>query len=432
MWSVGVDSPTYYHTETKMKVKYEVKPVMLGHSFSNQYIGYASHLDRLVFSVSNPRTKRGTWARGGGFLVHHQSHDFSVVQLPKYTYLGNQHGGAAAPTGYRTTYPTVAPTSPSYASERDYTLPWGTKGYARARPGNPAANVGQFIAELRQLPSVPILGGTNDSIFRGALRGLPGRALQRLASFRRLGSEYLNIQFGWVPFVKDLQDMHKLTHDLDRRLNQLRRDNGRSLHRERELVNSTTVTASESVVNGPFAYLSPTPIIIGGGRTSRSVITRTHEKIWFEGKFRYYVPDIGTLAWSRRATRALYGGNLTPSLAWEILPWSWLVDWFSNVGDVMSNLSSNAVDDTVVSQYAYVMRTHESETVTCVQTSWGGRSGSPATYPAGSGVATLTDKRVTKSRVPATPYGFGVTNGGLNAFRVSILAALGISRRSFL
>lgn len=413
-----------------MKTDYEVSAQVLGHSFNNPYVGYNVRLHRLVYSVSNPRTRNGTWARGSGFLVHHQENVFSPVMLPMYTYLGNKHGGLAAPTGYVSAVPTAPPTSPTMSEESSYTTPWGTKGWARARPGNPVANAGQFVAELRQLPKIPLIDGPRDRILRGGLKGLPGRLLSRLASFRRLGSEYLNYQFGWAPFVRDLQEMYQLTLDIDQRLDRLRRGNGRSLHRRRTLVDSTSVNVTESAINGPFAYLSPTPVIIGGGRTTRTVTTTEKELIWFVGRFQYYVPNIGTLEWDKRARRALFGGNLTPSLAWELLPWSWLVDWFTNAGDVFSNMSSNAVDNTVA-KYAYVMRTRQSETLTVINTTWGGRSGTPATYPAGSGTAILRTSTTTKSRVTASPYGFGVTWDGLSAYQASILGALGVSRRRF-
>lgn len=413
-----------------MKVEYAATPRALGHSFNTPYTGWHIRLHRQVYSVSNPKTRKGTWARGSGFLVHHQTDSFSSVTLPSYTYLGNRHGGSAAPVGYVSAQPTAPPASPTFSSESSYTTPWGTKGWARARPGNPVANAGQFIAELRQLPKIPLLDGARDRILQGGLKGLPGRLLSRLATFRRLGSEYLNIQFGWAPFVRDLQEMYMLTHDIDKRLDRLRRDNGRSLHRRRTLVDTTSTTATESVVNGPFAYLAPTPIIIGAGRTARMVQTISKEKIWFVGRFQYYVPNIGTLEWDRRARRALFGANITPKLVWDVLPWSWLVGYFSNAGDVFSNMSQNAVDNTVA-KYAYVMRTSSSETTTVVQTSWGARSGSPATYPAGSGIAIHRSFRETKSRVSATPFGFGMTWNGLSAFQASILGALGMSRSRF-
>lgn len=416
-----------------MKTEWNVIPVPLGFSFSAQTTAYNLGLHRRVFSVSNPRTRKGKWARGGGFLVHHQTSAVTPVHLPEYTYLGWKHGGYAVPVGSVTSRPASIPgsyASPTYAGERTTLLPWGTKGWARARPGNAQANAFQFAYELKKIPTVPVLGGPRDRILQGGLRGLPGRMLNRLLDFRRLGSEYLNVVFGWLPFVKDLQEMYKLTLDIDERIRKLRRDNGRIIHRERRLVDTTTVSVTESTVNGPFAYLLPTPIIIGGGRTRRTVTSSYKEQIWFEGAFRYYVPNIGSLEWEKRAKRALFGANVTPVNVWKVLPWSWLIDWFANTSDVLSNMSENAVDNTVA-KYAYVMRTTERDNVTVIQTDWGGRSGAPATYPAGGGLSVLRESTITKSRIPATPYGFGLTTSGLSPYRIGVLAALGMSQGRF-
>lgn len=412
-----------------MPMNYSATPQALGYAFNTPHTGYNVRQQHLVHSVSNGRRK-GAYTSGGGFLVVKRENIFTTALLPSYTYGGNQHGGLAAPVGYIGSPPAGPASDPSYSSEASSMNGWGAKGWARARPGNPVANAGQFLGELRQLPQVPLLGRPSEGVLKGSLKGLPGRMLRRLATFRALGSEYLNAQFGWVPFVKDLQGMYELTLDIDKRLDRLRRDNGQSLYRRRVLQDSTSSTSTVSSVNGPFGYLMPTPIIYGGGRSVRTQIVSSSEKIWFVGRFQYYVPNIGTLEWKKRATRALYGGNLTPSLAWELMPWSWLNDWFNSAGDVFSNMSQNAVDNTVA-KYAYIMRTSTEETNVTVQTTWGKGHGAFGGYLAGSAMATHVVRRELKMRSNASPFGFGMTFGGLSGYQASILGALGMSRSRF-
>lgn len=412
---------------------WDVTPQPLGFNAGTQAFAYSLARHTKVFSSTNPKRHDGSWARGGGFLVHHQSSIVRPCLLPEYTYLGMKWGGLAAVVGSQSTYPGTIPASyalPSYNAENTLLTPWGTKGWARARPGNQNANLFQFGYELHKPPTVPGLGTARDRILAGGLKHLPGRLLQRLSSFKGLGSEYLNVVFGWLPFVKDLQEMYQLTHDIDSKLAKLRRNNNRSNKRERTLVDSLKVTSTETINNGPFAYLYPTPVIIGGGRTVKTVTTTNRERIWFKGTFVYSVPNIGTLEWEKRARRYLFGGGLTPVNAWKVIPWSWLIDWFSNASDVFSNLSQNAVDNEVA-RHAYVMRTWQVKTETIVQTTYGGRSGSPSSYPAGSGMAVLTEDRTIKSRVVATPYGFGLTPSALTPYRAAILGALGMSQGRF-
>lgn len=412
-----------------MKVQFSSAPILLGHSFNVPYTRYELDLHRLVYSTSNHRTRNGRWSGGGGFLVHHRTEKVTTAALPEYTYLGNKHGGlACCADASATQYSDYA--SPSYSDESTAMTAHGVKGWKAARPGTPYAQMGQFIGELRDLPRVPGRGYAKGDIFRGPIGGLPKRALQALFSFRQLGGEYLNLQFGWKPFISDLQKAYKLTLDIDRRLAALRRNNGRSLKREVLLVDTTSVTSQQSQVYKPFAYVVPTPILgLSTGISTRHTVTRTTERVWFEGRFRYWVPDIGSLRWERHAKRILYGLDVSPSLVWELLPWSWLIDWFSTIGDSLANMSDSAVDN-LIAQYAYVMRTQESETQVTVFTSWSGRSG-VISYPAGSAQFYYRALDVKKSRTAATPYGFGVSWNGLTSYQLSILGALGVTRKSF-
>jgi len=153
------------------------------------------------------------------------------------------------------------------------------------------------------------------------------------------------------------------------------------------------------------------------------------DKIWFVGKFRYYIPDIGSSEWTKRTTRALYGANITPEVAWNLLPWSWLIDWFGNIGDVMSNMSSNAVDN-LTADYAYIMRTQETRYDMEGATTWN-QLGSPtgaSWIPAGRVQKRGWSTTTTKTRVGASPFGFGLTFDGLSTYQLGIAAALGISR----
>jgi len=295
--------------------------------------------------------------------------------------------------------------------------PKGATGWARARPGNPEADLFQFIAELRDIPSIPL------------------RLMARTKKLASVGSEYLNVQFGWVPLLKDLRKMYELYHNIDKRLAQLVKDNGKGIRRRRSLGESINTTSTTLYTGNQFgtAFFGG-PGNVPGFNTGVCTLvkhTKTYEKFWFAGRFRYYVPDIGSSQWTRRATAALFGINPTPAAIWAVLPWSWLVDWFSNVGDIMTNLSSNAVDN-LTADYAFVMRTYEVATEWHAVGQWPGiqQTTGYRVEPGSLGLVNR-DSTVTKSRMAASPYGFGVDFNGLSGYQASILAALGISRSRF-
>lgn len=403
----------------------------LGFSGDVQEYAHGYGLHTLVHSTNNHKLKNGKWSGGGGFLVIHQEDTHHTCTLPEVEFFGLKYGGAAVPADVSSTE-LLRPDLPTTWEDTKSTLTaHGVTGWKRARPGNPTANLGQFVAELREFNR--LFPGFDKSILRGPLKTLPLRALASLASFRKLGSGYLNFEFGWKPFVKDLQEMYKLSHDIDRQIATLRRNNGRNIKRERKLKDSTEVSETKDITNGAFGYLRPTPILgLTTGTSTRTVTVTTRERIWFEGCFRYWVQNIGSMQWENRARRALFGANPTPSLLWEVLPWSWLVDWFSNTGDVLSNMSENAVDGTVA-KYAHVMRHLETKTVTEVSTTWAARTTGPTStrFDGGSASCRRIVRTESKARAVATPYGFGVTYDGLSVRQTAILAALGVTRGSF-
>jgi len=115
---------------------------------------------------------------------------------------------------------------------------------------------------------------------------------------------------------------------------------------------------------------------------------------------------------------------------WQLTPWSWAVDWFSNAGSFVKNLSSLAEYGTVL-RYGYVM-----ETTTVTDTYSAGKvlftptdpSVLAAFKPPYPTVAPLTVRTTVKKRVKANPFGFGVSWDGLSPIQLAIAAALGITR----
>lgn len=103
-------------------------------------------------------------------------------------------------------------------------------------------------------------------------------------------------------------------------------------------------------------------------------------------------------------------------MVWELTPFSWLVDWVSNVGSFMKNVSYIGRDGLVL-RYCYAMHSWEAEirvenSVRIAQ--------SP-----GLGPISGTWNSNAKLRIRATPYGFGLTLDSFTPKQWAILAALG-------
>lgn len=405
-------------------------PVFLGHLdafFPKDYYYYAPYQEDCFDELH--RWPPGTtgplfWDQGGPLLLQRtrilHSPSASLVLTNglggslKNTYSGNFIAGTLGSN----------PSLPGHLSglTAGQLTAYGSEGWAKFKPGKPVVDVGQFLGELRQLPRLPLHSGRllNNSLHRliGKHSKTAKTGKARSASFRDLGSEYLNIEFGWKPFVRDIIGMLDFNSQVSTLLAQLRRDNGNTVRRR----GTVDLIRSESVSQATGTFLYPV-LPSQFYRTStnsgdRLSITRTSTRVTFSGQFRYWIPDLDTPEGERRAIRRLLGLRLTPGLVWELTPWSWLIDWFANIGAVLDNLSANAAEN-LAANYAYVM----AQTVESVT------HHEQARFRAGlSANASVTRERTTKQRQAASPFGFGLTSASLSDKQKLILGALGISR----
>lgn len=297
----------------------------------------------------------------------------------------------------------------------------GATAVARCKPTNSIANVASFLGELRSdgLPSLPFL------------HSLKSRTL----SAKNAGGEFLNYEFGWAPLVSDLQSFSKAVHSAGTVLKQFRRDNGRVVRRRYMFPLEKSTDAYTWNQYDPARWYSyPTwasntfqaACTDPDWPTSNATLTReTVREVWFSGAFTYHIPvrhDVfSDLMRAAQQAQKLSGLLPTPDQVWAVAPWSWAVDWFTNMGDIITNISDQRFYGLIM-RYGYIMETISmKDTYTCdpVRLS----DGQIITFPPISFVT------VTKQRKKANPFGFGVTWEGLSPLQVSILTALGISRR---
>jgi hypothetical protein len=260
-----------------------------------------------------------------------------------------------------------------------------------------------------RLPSIPFL-----------------KDLERRASLAfKAGDEFLNVVFGWEPLVADIKDTAKALTHARTVIKQFERDAGKQVRRRfvfptEYSVETIQVASYAEPWYGPTSS-GPASTSIGGGPLMRT--RETTKEIWFSGAFTYHMPkgyfSLGAGDVQGKLDKLL-GLDLTPSLVWELAPWSWAVDWVTNIGDGISNLSAWTQFGQVL-RYGYIMETTSvRDTYTLVPS--GGDKSSIAV------VAPVVLESIVKKRLKANPYGFGVTWEGLNPIQLAILGALGITK----
>lgn len=353
--------------------------------------------------------------------VYDRGHEFFTSKTscrasgPMEVYLLNNYYGYdtwyRGPLLPRLSYDMAFPGYPNAAQPSDSEIiGLGQRALEQCAPTAPQANAATFIGEM--FASLPQMVGA--SLWK-----------TRLTDYRAIGSEHLNIQFGWLPFLGDLK---KIATSLSRStaiLRQLQRDNGRVVRRRFRFppVTSVSETSFQGMYGNPYWRLdgavhlrSPYPDVVVWDRSERTS--------WFSGAFSYCIPTDSDL-WSKiekydAMTNVLLGTRVTPETVWQLAPWSWLVDWKFSIGQALS-LATRFSEDGLVIRYGYLMNHQVREMEYSVP---------PALMKNGKTLpATFTTLRSeSKARYRATPYGFGTSIDGLSDQQWAILGLLGLAK----
>jgi hypothetical protein len=335
---------------------------------------------------------------------------FVVLQSPFY-YLASDFLPNLA--GYHYPWSTL-PGAKDRVSMNDLVV-FGTKSVKETVPNKPSVNIAVSLGEL----------------VREGIPSLVGAAFlkDRSAYFRNLGSEYLNVQFGWAPFIRDLQSLASLGQTANHRLQQWARDSGRIVRRNRTF-EEDEVTYD---VTGSGQFCTPSGLQIPGSSSLSSRTTGTVHRKWrFSAAYTYYVPPaerLNGLAAYESQMNILLGTRITPEVLWNLAPWTWLADWFANIGDIIANISALSTDELVM-HYGYAsfsFKQHEHRSQTVIHPGFRILEGAPY-YGRGGFVHDMDIYYENRDRIVASPFGFGLTLAGLFFQQLAILGALGLSR----
>jgi hypothetical protein len=234
----------------------------------------------------------------------------------------------------------------------------GTTAIARVEPTNPASDfsvaAGEFMSDGIPSPMGMSLLKDRTKIAKDA------------------GGEYLNVQFGWLPLVSDVHNIAKAVQGSHKILHQYRRDSDRKIRRGYMFPSDNR----SQVYKGAF-FGSPLGAFVDGVQTES-----VKRELWFKGAFRYHIPttpdQLNKFEQYKQYADKILGIRLTPEVLWNLAPWSWAIDWFTNTGDLLHNISSVGHDGLVM-QYGYVMF-HREQTLTRTASykSFGVEIGTPA------------------------------------------------------
>lgn len=306
--------------------------------------------------------------------------------------------------------PTAALFPPSARSSDDELGELGATAISRCKPTKSTASFATALGELRKDGLPKILGAQTWQNRTDSLR-------------KNAGGEFLNLEFGWQPLLHDVRSLAAGVLEMDKLASQYIRDAGRPVRRDYRF--PTIKSVSDPVLAGTnVEHVQPFNSRFWDGTIAQKTyyIDYTEKQQWFEGVFSYAIPPATKKLLGKHVSSAaeVLGVVPTPEVLWNLAPWSWAFDWFSNTGDVVSNASDWAVDGLVM-RYGYIMeRSIVKRTYYTDESNFKPGLGSVA--------PDLTFITETKIRRRANPFGFGVSWNGLSPVQIAIAAALGLSR----
>lgn len=204
---------------------------------------------------------------------------------------------------------------PAFSNADMNSLAWEI--LAKTNPSVPSVNIPAYLGELKDIP-----GSTRDF----------GRSL-----LRSVAAGYITWRWAVKPLVKDLANLYNFQKSVNNRMRllYLLRD-GRTLRRRCNLSRTSSSYINNVQLNNIVYFLNGTRRVVGRQETWGTA----EWKLLPDSK----LPTMGYNALFDKAWQSTSGIDSYGALAaaWELTPWSWLVDWFSNVGTCI-NASNNSL-----------------------------------------------------------------------------------------
>lgn len=280
---------------------------------------------------------------------------------------------------------------------------------AATNPNKPHVSLPNFVAELRDYKFREIPAALKKMSRFGANKyhDIP------IARLKDIGSDYLTYEYGIKPFMQDVGRMMDFVNRADmkyRYLEKLRAS-------KTGLGNSATVWNDETFGGVYDSYVT-------GLYSESNVVRETWKTVRKKWVSTMWTPTVDMSQYTDDNLRALAnrivtGSEVSFAALWDAMPWTWLIDWFSNAGDMYS-LSRNSLP--VSHNGSCVMTSIKTGITSAVLISGGGLTSCKVHPNAGN--------RVTLNRVPL--YGIQPRlEFNLPLFdgrQLSILSAIGVTR----
>jgi len=213
-----------------------------------------------------------------------------------------------------------------------------------ANPSAPDVSLPTVLAEMKDIPS--LVKNWYGLFLRKPVKGkLPSRWSTYLSRLPEIvASGHLTWRWAVAPFIRDMRTILDFQYLLSKRVAELKK-----LYTGQKIKRRVQLRRDQKRIDTVNQILHSEGIVIRGTRH----VDYT-EKVWgtvvYKAPYKLNVSIAHNEALLRETAYRLVNGITTHealATAWELMPWSWLVDWFLQVGTVI-----NATNNTLGLQWA--------------------------------------------------------------------------------
>jgi hypothetical protein len=183
---------------------------------------------------------------------------------------------------------------------------------------------------LKLMPDLTKFSLPNDLLDWRQMKDLAKIWTKGSSLINQVAGARLNYKFGWKPTIGDLKALAEILLELRGKLAHFKHSRGQIISSRRQLLKESVVKIGNVLVDG------------NTHRQWRGQIDRTvHGYLVYEP---LPIVAMGELDEQLRGLLAATGIELNPQIAWDAIPFTFVIDWFVNVGDWLGTFKHSALE----------------------------------------------------------------------------------------
>lgn len=206
-----------------------------------------------------------------------------------------------------------------------------TKIAADTNPSRVVVDTPVMLFELGNLPKLLWENGLKTARRAELDRKFGGRVDYRKydAGKDKPSNSVVASTFGWEQLFRDLFNLLRFSDIVEERIVELEniaKKGGMTRTRRMGTATNSEVNANSLIHQTEWTVTC---------RTTKTTVSEKWASIRWVPDFGFENRKIRTNGMTQKIRVAVSGWNISPATVWEMLPWSWMVDYFTNIGDLL-------------------------------------------------------------------------------------------------